>query len=82
MSRNTHNKYIEVQSLLKMIPNRVLYVGNIKNNRIYNPALNRAGLELDFGKGLKGKIRRVNLTKSLLQFYEAMVKATIYLLLV
>ena len=46
MSRDTHNKYIEVQSLLKMIPNRVLYVGNIKNNRIYNPALNRAGLEL------------------------------------
>ena len=34
MSRNTHNKYIEVQSLLKMIPNRVLYAGNIKNNRI------------------------------------------------
>ena len=46
MPRDTNSKYIEVKSLLKMIPNRVLYVGNIKNNRIYNPALNRAGLEL------------------------------------
>ena len=46
MSKDTHNKYIEVQTLLKMIPNRVLYAGNIKNNFIYSPALNRAGLEL------------------------------------
>ena len=41
-----NRKYIEINSLLKRFPNRILFKSSSKSNRIYNTALNRTGLEL------------------------------------